>query len=86
MICRGENDIGQKYFAKIAWKENHKVGDKCWKRIKKTLHGVRVRRLSCYTKILQATKEKILCHPTNIKTRCADSYLYKQMTKFVYFI
>lgn len=45
-------------------------GDQCWNRVKKTLDAVEIRRLACYSTVLQTTKDTVICHRNNIKKRC----------------
>ncbi|KAF8096418.1 hypothetical protein N665_0309s0044 [Sinapis alba] len=86
MLCRGETAVGQSMLDSLGWRENKKHADTCWKRIKRSIHGIKVIRLPSYTTAFMTTRATITCHPDNISDRCDTCYYYKQITKFVFII
>ncbi|CAH2060868.1 unnamed protein product [Thlaspi arvense] len=83
-IYRGENGQGQTYLDKLAWKQSKSKADQCWRNIKRSLHGVRVKRLACYKISLRNAKATIMCNRRDMENRCQHCYYYKQMVKFVF--
>ncbi|KAG2314681.1 hypothetical protein Bca52824_017803 [Brassica carinata] len=85
-LCSGEPAIGRAMIDSLGWMENKARVDNCWRRIKQSLHGVRVLQLQSYTATYWNTKATITCHPDNVEERCDNCFYYKQITKFVFII
>lgn len=83
-LCSGEPAIGQAMIDSLGWMENKARVDKCWRKIKESLHGVRVLRLQSYTATYLSTRATITCHRDKIEERCNTCFYYKQITKFVF--
>lgn len=86
MLCRGQMEEGKTYLDKLEWQQSMEIGDRCWQNIKRSLHGVRVRRLPIYMETIVAMSAIIMCNINEMENRCQHCYYYKQMTKFVFVI
>ncbi|CAG7901546.1 unnamed protein product [Brassica rapa] len=84
MLAKGETAIGQAMLDTLGWRQSKNRADRCWRRVKRSLHGIRVTRLESYMTVYHNTRETIACHRENIHERCDTCYYYKKLTKFVY--
>lgn len=48
MLYMGEYEVGKAMLDKYGWRENTGRADRCWKNIKRSLHGVNVTTLDTY--------------------------------------
>ncbi|CAG7885812.1 unnamed protein product, partial [Brassica rapa] len=81
MLAKGETAIGQAILDTLGWRQSKNRADRCWRRVKRSLHGIRVTRLESYMTAYRNTRETIACHRDNIHERCDTCYYYKQLTK-----
>lgn len=86
LCCRGLMEEGTAYLDRLGWRESKARGDRTWKKIKRALHGMRVRHLPVYTETLGEMRPTIMCNTDDLLNRCGHCYYYKQMVKFVYVI
>ncbi|CAA7059787.1 unnamed protein product [Microthlaspi erraticum] len=86
LCCRGQMEEGTAYLDSLGWRENMAKGDRTWKSIKRTLHGVQVRELPIYKETLYEIGLTLTCEEEDIRIRCDDCYYFKQMAKFVFMI
>ncbi|WZY98937.1 hypothetical protein YC2023_071266 [Brassica napus] len=61
MLSRGDPTIGKPLVDLLGWRENKAGADICWKRIKQSIHGVRVTRFEIYMTAYESTKTTITC-------------------------
>ncbi|XP_019099685.1 PREDICTED: F-box protein At2g35280-like, partial [Camelina sativa] len=87
ILCRGRVVEGKKYLNKLKWTEDTTLVNNCWKKIKISLHGIRVARKRCYLTSLRHMKPTAtFCHLKDMKTTCGRCFYYKQMYKFIFMI
>ncbi|CAN7095319.1 unnamed protein product [Brassica rapa subsp. narinosa] len=84
MLCRGEEEEGKAMMEKLCRRQNMGRADRCWKNIKRSLHGVNVTTLDTYLTAYVTTRATINCQRDNINVRCATCFYYKQIMKFVF--
>ncbi|XP_006395910.2 F-box protein At2g35280 [Eutrema salsugineum] len=86
MLCRGESEEGRAYLDKLDWQESKFKADRCWRNIKRSLHGMRIIRLPIYVATITDMRESIMCDIDDMENRCNHCYYFKQMLKFVFVI
>ncbi|CAH2070117.1 unnamed protein product [Thlaspi arvense] len=86
LLSRGEMEEGKAYLDQLGWQHSKTRGDRCWRNIKKSLHGVRVLRLPAYRETIRVMKPTIMCNLNDLENRCHHCYYYKQIVKFVFVI
>ncbi|WZY87300.1 hypothetical protein YC2023_033684 [Brassica napus] len=69
MLAKGETAIGQAILDTLGWRQSKNRADRCWRRVKRSLHGIRVTRLESYMTAYRNTRETIACHRDNIHER-----------------
>ncbi|CAN7088686.1 unnamed protein product [Brassica rapa subsp. narinosa] len=62
MLSKGETAIGQAMLDTLRWRENKRRADACWRRIKRSLHGITVTTLESYMTNYLNTRATITCH------------------------
>ncbi|CAN7064772.1 unnamed protein product, partial [Brassica oleracea var. botrytis] len=84
MLSRAEEEEGKAMMEKLGWRQNTGRADRCWKNIKRSLHGINVTTLDTYLTAYATTRAMINYHRDDINVRCATCFYYKQITKFVF--
>ncbi|CAA7029975.1 unnamed protein product [Microthlaspi erraticum] len=60
-IIEGQMEEGTAYLDSLRWRENMAKGDRTWKSIKRTLHGMQVRELPIYKETLYEVGLIVMC-------------------------
>ncbi|CAG7870022.1 unnamed protein product [Brassica rapa] len=84
MLSKEDPTIG--LLNSLGWRENKAGANTCWKRIKQSIHGVRVTRFEIYMTAYRITRATITCHRDSIVFRRDTCYYFKQVKVFVFII
>lgn len=84
MLCTGQPTIGEAMVDSLQWRVNKARADRCWRRIKRSIHGITVTQLESYMTAYLNKRATITCHQENLCNRCDECCYYKQIAKFVF--
>ncbi|KAF3520620.1 hypothetical protein DY000_02063881 [Brassica cretica] len=66
MLSRAEEEEGKAMMEKLGWRQNTGRADRCWKNIKRSLHGINVTTLDTYLTAYATTRAMINYHRDDI--------------------
>jgi len=86
LLCRGTTEKGKAYLSRLEWAKDTTMAEACWKKIKTSLHEIRVARNNCYIISLHNMKPSSFCHPRDLNITCETCFIYKQMFNFIFMV
>jgi len=86
LLCRGRTEEGKTYMSQLEWAKDTTMAETCWKKIKTSLHGIRVARKRCYMISFRNMKPLDVCYPIDLDNTCGKVFSTNKCLSFFFFL